>query len=118
MFGHLGFVTKIVLLLSENHSETELAFDIEQFETIKSEAETTRTDIQSMATTLRDTIDQLRNDWKTPAGTEFFKNLDTEWEDQVNKYVQTMEVFIELMDNLITAFTAIQEEAEAIRLPD
>lgn len=64
-------------------------------------------DLKDAQTALRNTIEQLRKDWKTAAGNEFFRKFDEDW-------VSKLDANIELLEQLVTALRYAADQYEPI----
>lgn len=98
----------IILNFLPNGSDKEVSFDRADFIEIKAKAEATKGDIQSKREEVKQAIDKLRDKWKTPAGREFFKNLDDNWAADIDKFTRTMDAFIRVMDEVEVQFREIE----------
>ena len=76
----------------------QLAFDTENIRAQAKQLQTLAQELKDAQTSLRNNIAQLREDWKTGAGNEFFKKFDEDW-------VKHLDTHIAMLDALVTALT-------------
>lgn len=106
----------IKLLFQENKSEQGLEFDLDAFKKLKTDAENSRTELLNEKANVVKRVEELKNNWNTEAGKEFFSKLDADWADCVDKYTKTMQAFIDVMDDLIETYEIVKDDAEALNL--
>lgn len=99
----------IILNFFPNNSDKELSFDVDDFSKIATQAETSKSDLLKQRDDAVRSIEELRKNWNTPGGRKFFESLDSDWAADVQKYVKTMDAFIDVMDEVITCFREIEE---------
>lgn len=109
----MGVLLSFSLALGPN-SEKELSFDIENFRKIRNEAQANTEEIIQQKDRVQASIEQLKEKWKTPAGEYFFKNFDNDWIVAVENYKKTMQVFIDVMDDVIDILSKVETEASTI----
>jgi len=93
------------------NSHNELAFDLTNLEKIHSEANKALNGLEKSRNQVREGLNTLRNEWNTPAGSYFFKNLDAEWETGVNHCLATLEVFIAVIEMAILSYEDVVMKA-------
>jgi len=91
-----------------------LSFDLDELRILQENTSKTCEDLAKQHQNLKTGIEKLRQDWRTPAGDYFFKNLDTEWEQQIIKFETTINKFDEVLKYAIQEFEAVSQEAEQI----
>lgn len=65
---------------------------------------------------LKKGLQQLRKEWNTEAGRFFFDQIDTNWESNIKKYENTLNVFEEVLTDAINQFEKVVEEADKIQI--
>lgn len=113
IYGSTKLISSLAL---RPNSEKELSFNVETFQQIKADAENTANEINELKVGILNSIDNLRSGWKTPAGAYFFEHIDTEWTTDLDKYVQILRIFEDVMDSLIEIFTDVETNIEALKL--
>ena len=109
----MGALLTYVLSLAPN-SETELSFDLDNFKKIRAEAQANTDEIVQKKDEVVAKIDELKDKWKTPAGTVFFQNVDNDWVTAVEKYRNTMKVFIDVMDDVIEILQKVEDQTSTV----
>lgn len=94
----------------------ELAFNLEDLKNLRTQTQNVLEDIREQRMDLKDGLNQLRKDWNTNAGREFFKNLDRDWESQAQMFEHTLVIFEEVLTDAITQFEALLEQADALTI--
>ena len=93
-----------------------LKFDIEKLNNMKSTCANFSTVIDGLKKDLFDDLNSLKNDWQTDAGKKFFEELDTDWVNHVEKYIQIAGEIEKLLDVAIKEYSTLIEEAKTIKL--
>lgn len=95
---------------------SELKFDVGKLRETKQKCETLSQELRDKKDTLMEELNELRKDWKTPAGEEFFAEQDTDWEKQVESYLKITMAVTELLQAAITEYESVERSAKALRL--
>ena len=94
----------------------ELAFDLEDLMELSGKTDILSTDLAEQRESLTNGLEQLRKDWNTDAGKRFFEQLDNSWEDEVEKFEKTLEVFKTILDNAVEEFEGVVDQANEIKV--
>lgn len=94
----------------------ELAFDLEDLKELRNSTKTVCKDLCEQRDSLKKGLDQLRKDWNTDAGRFFFEQIDTDWEQKVKKFEDTLAVFEDVLTDAIEQFETVLEKAESIKI--
>ena len=65
-------------------------------------------------TSLLQEVEQLKNNWKTPAGKKFTEEVDTDWAKQVDKYSTIIDAVDELLEVAEKSYKEVEEEVKKI----
>lgn len=93
-----------------------LKFDIEKLENIKTECEAAKDQLTKLDTELSKSLEELKNQWKTPAGKKFFDDLDEDWSKQVQQYTKITGAIVKLLDKALESYRPVEEEADSISI--
>lgn len=92
---------------------TTLKFDVEKISKMRKDIEKTASELIELKNTLLNQIEELKNNWQTPAGRKFTEEVDTNWAKQVDQYVKIMNALDELLkvaeENYIEVEEAINQ---------
>lgn len=94
----------------------ELAFDLDDLKKLRDDTKTVCGDLCVQRDNLKKGLQQLRKEWNTEAGRFFFDQIDTNWESNIKKYENTLNVFEEVLTDAINQFEKVVEEAEKIQI--
>lgn len=97
-------------------SKKELAFDISDFDSLIKKTEKMREDLEEQKTDLEQGLEELRKDWRTPAGKYFFEQLDGSWEEEVAKFINTISIFEEILKNAKKELQEVEDKAKSIKI--
>ncbi len=95
-------------------SDSKLAFDLDQLKKLRDKTESIKITINEQRNSLITGLIHLRKDWRTPAGDYFFRSLDADWENNIDKFLETMERFNVVLNNAITEFEKVVDKANSI----
>lgn len=91
-----------------------LEFDVEKLRSTKETCEGLIRDLRSAQSKLQTSLDQLRRDWNTAAGKEFFKNQDKDWSEQVDHYIDIANAVVSLLECAIKEYAEIEAKAQSL----
>ena len=91
-----------------------LKFDVEEIREMRNKINSTSSDLRNLKNRLLKEIEELKGDWKTPAGKKFFENVDADWAQQVDKYLKVIEAVDELLEVAEKAYKEVEEEAKKL----
>ena len=90
---------------------TSLKFDVSEISKMRTQIQNTSKDLASFKTTLLQEVENLKNNWKTPAGTE---EVDTDWAKQVDKYITIIDAVDELLEVAEKSYREVEEEVRKV----
>lgn len=94
----------------------ELAFNLDDLVMLHMQTETVCEDLHDQRDNLAKGLEQLRQEWNTPAGRYFFEQFDTDWEAEVKKFESTLNIFEEVLKDAIDEFQKVVDKADSIQL--
>lgn len=94
----------------------DLQFNLEKIKDMKTACEKAITDLEKTDTELTKKLEQLKNDWNTPAGDKFFDELDNDWTAQVQSYTRITEAIVELLEAAINEYEPVETEANELKI--
>ena len=93
---------------------TYLKFDVSQMSSMRSKLQETSNTLQQKSKELLEAIDNLKKDWKTPAGEVFFEKFDTGWVTEVEKFVKLIDALDEILAVAETNYATVETAANSI----
>lgn len=93
---------------------TSLKFDVSEISKMRTQIQNTSKDLASFKTTLLQEVENLKNNWKTPAGKKFTEEVDTDWAKQVDKYITIIDTVDELLEVAEKSYREVEEEAKKV----
>ena len=93
---------------------TSLKFDIQEISNMRKKLQDTSTDLGDFKTKLLKEVETLKENWKTPAGKKFTKDVDTDWAVQVDKYIKIINAVDELLKVAETNYQTVADKANSI----
>lgn len=93
---------------------TSLKFDVSEIQKMRTQIQTTSKDLADFKTSLLQEVEQLKNNWKTPAGKKFIEEVDTDWAKQVDKYITIIDAVDELLEVAEKTYKEVEEEVKKI----
>ncbi len=93
---------------------TSLKFDVSEISRMRTQIQTTSKDLAEFKTSLLKEVENLKTNWKTPAGKKFTEEVDTDWAKQVDKYITIIDAVDELLEVAEKAYKEVQEEVKKI----
>lgn len=94
----------------------ELAFDLDNLKELRDGTTTVCSNLRVQRDNLTKGLQQLRKEWNTEAGRFFFDQVDTNWESDIKKYENTLNVFENVLSDAIDQFEKVVEEADKIQI--
>lgn len=91
-----------------------LKFDINQINVMEKKIQETTEDLGDLKEKLIQSINQLKENWKTPAGEKFMKDVDTDWSLQIDKYIRVLEAVDQLLKVAATEYEKVELGAQKI----
>ena len=93
---------------------TSLKFDVSEIQKMRAQIQTTSKDLANFKTSLLQEVENLKNNWKTPAGKKFTEEVDTDWAKQVDKYITIIEAVDELLEVAEKSYKVVAEEVKKV----
>lgn len=94
----------------------ELKFDVEKIKTMRDSIKNNRDLLVSSKDEAKRQIDELRDEWKTPAGDKYRDQLNDEWANDVQKYVEIMDAVVEILNETIIKYSEVERKVKKISL--
>lgn len=91
-----------------------LKFDISQINAMEKKIQDTAKDLGKLKEDLIESINQLKEDWKTPAGEKFMNDVDTDWSVQIDKYIKILDAVNQLLKAAATEYEKVELGATKI----
>ena len=95
-----------------------LSFDLEDMQKLQKKTRELLKDLTEQRDDLMKGLDILRNNWQTDTGRDFFKNLDGQWEGQVQRFASVLKVFDRMLEQIVRDYSSVQQKAEKIASSD
>ena len=73
-------------------------------------------ELKDAQTSLRNNIDQLREDWKTAAGNEFFRKFDEDWVSKLDSNIELLEEVVVALQYAADHYEPLATEYSSISL--
>ncbi len=93
----------------------ELQFDVDKLRSTKKQCEELIQDLRNRQDELQKSLEDLRKDWNTDAGREFFKSQDNDWSEQVDHYVEIAGAVVSLLECAVKEYAKIEERAQNLK---
>lgn len=94
----------------------DLKFNVDKLNSMKTKCEDAGNDLDTLSAELSDNLEQLKEDWNTPAGTKFFSELQDDWTEQVEQYKKFTTAIKELLEDAIKEYTPIETAANNLKI--
>lgn len=91
-----------------------LKFDIDKLKQTQKKCNELENKIGEDKKFLMGLLEELKKDWQTDAGKEFFNEQNTDWEAQVDNYVKIIGAVSELLTVAINQYQIVIDEAEKL----
>ncbi|GFP74242.1 WXG100 family type VII secretion target [Clostridium fungisolvens] len=89
---------------------TDMAFDTDALRQFGSKYGNIATDLRSMSEKLETCLKELKdNGWTTPAGTAFYKMVNTNWRDNIEKYADLLDTLREILQEAASQYDSLVE---------
>lgn len=93
---------------------TSLKFDVSEFSKMRTQIQTTSSDLATFKTQLLQEIKTLRENWETPAGKKFTEEVDTDWASQIDKYITIIDAVDELLEVAEKNYREVEEATKKV----
>jgi WXG100 family type VII secretion target len=91
---------------------TSLAFDTTALRQYGTQYGNIATDLRTMSGKLEACLKDLNNSgWTTPAGTAFYKMVNSNWRDNIEKYADLLETLNDILQNAATDYDSLVENS-------
>ena len=94
-----------------------IQYDVDKLESMKKQVDNTVTTLQTSKTQLIENLDSLQNDWNTPAGKKFLSEVDTDWADEIDKYIKALKTLSNLLKSAKKSYTALDDQIDQLPKP-
>lgn len=88
---------------------TSLKFDVAEFSKMRKKIQETSRELSELKTSLLQELEDLKEDWNTPAGKKFTAEVDTDWAKQVDKYITIIDAVEELIEVAEKSYGEVEE---------
>lgn len=89
---------------------TDLAFNTDELRQCGIQYSNIATDLRDMSNKLDKCINDLKsNGWTTPAGTAFYKMVNMNWRDNIEKYAALLDTLKIILDDAATQYESLVE---------
>lgn len=93
-------------------SNTDLAFDTDSLRQFGNQYCNIATDLRTMSDKLEACFKELKdNGWTTPAGTAFYKMINTNWRDNIEKYAEMLDTLKEILEDAASQYDSLVENS-------
>lgn len=93
----------------------ELKFDVEQIQEMANKTESIANELTDLSQTLQSSVENLRTKWNTPAGKEFFNEVEFEWQPVITKYVSILGGVNEILKEAARIYSQLEDDANALK---
>ena len=93
----------------------DLRFDLDEIRSMKNRVSTLAKELTDLNNNLKESLENLRNEWQTPAGTEFFSTVDVDWEDEVREYINSLFTLEAMLQYTTEQYEGLVDRAKQIR---
>lgn len=93
-----------------------LKFDVEKLRATKAKCEQLAEDLARERDDLTEELEELKKNWHTWAGEDFFAKQDIDWKTQVDSYIQITDAISQLLECAIVQYSQVEEEAATLGL--
>lgn len=95
---------------------SKINFEMESLEALKAETASLKENLTDINTRLREKMDELKEDWKTPAGIDFFENQKTNWDPEIKNYINILETLEKMIGEAIQKYEDVEREANRLSI--
>lgn len=95
--------------------QNDLNFDIDKLNEMKTKLADIASELGDDKKKALDSFDKLKKDWNTAAGKNFMKNIDTDWTDEVDKYITIIEIVESLLEEAAAQYATVEEEIDKLK---
>lgn len=93
----------------------ELKYDIDAINAMKDTLAKARDSLETCKNNVNTSLEKLKTDWNTAAGKQFFKEVDTDWGDEVKRYKKVLETVEGLLEEASTQYQKVTEKVEELK---
>ncbi len=94
----------------------QLRFDIDSLVSMKTAIEGQMECLRTADNSVQEQMKQLKIGWNTPAGKKFFEEQNTEWETEIQNYIDTMKTLVSMLDYAIGEYEEIQRKVNSLMI--
>lgn len=94
----------------------DIIYDVDQLEAAKKSIDDLINTLDSDNLKLSEQLSDLKEEWRTDAGKEFFDNHKDTWTEYVNKYVKKLSGVSEMLQKTIEQYEQIGNEVKNLKV--
>jgi|GEM_PF-4284543 len=83
-------------------------YNLEEYKSANDGMKELRNSILTNKTTMKNNLEQLRNDWNMASSVAFFDSLDTDWEDVIRNCIDIMDEITGMLDEAYEEYEKIE----------
>ena len=95
--------------------QSTLKFNLDELDKMKKKLEEAADDLAKCKEQTLSSLEKLKTDWNTTAGEKYTKEIDTDWGDEVDKYIKVINAVGELISEAITQYKTVESEVENLK---
>lgn len=95
---------------------SELTFDVEKLKEAKKTCENAKADLLKTKKELEEDLKELKEEWHTQAGIDFFSRTDTDRAKQVESYAKIAQGVADLLERAIDQYSEVERAAKNLKL--
>ena len=97
-------------------TQKQLKYDLDKIEDMKATLHDSIDEMDKCKNEAIEAMDNLKVDWNTKAGSEFFNNVDQDWVASMNKFAEVIGVMEDLLEQAIQQYGLVEDELAKIKL--
>jgi len=91
-------------------NNTNLAYDTDVFRQCGTRYGTVASDLRKMSSDLNACLTELKNNgWTTPAGTAFYKMVNTNWQENIEKYAALLDTLKSVLSSAASQYDGLTQ---------
>lgn len=93
----------------------ELKFDLDVLSQMRKKLQDTATELEEQKQSLIKAFEGYKEYWNTDTGGKFVESVDTDWVQQVDKYINIIEALEQCLAEAEKEYATVKDRAEAIK---
>ena len=93
----------------------DLEFDINKLTETRQKFSELADELALLKTDVLSDLDKLREDWKTPAGRDFFQNQVQGWAPEVDKYIRITAAMASMLAYAVQEYQTVEDAAKGLK---